>query len=138
MVGRTVTRREAGLIEVELAKTISDRTDWRQLVSADAPPLDLEERAQSIREAHPHLAANWVREEPVTLHYPVLRYGVAERLNLVKTDDCVCSRLIGCKGSYLLFEHGVFNVASHSGFEVSVEVEDNPPRPEHDDQMSLF
>ena len=48
VVGRTVTRREAGLIEVELAQAISDRTDWRKLVSADAPPLDLVEKAQGI------------------------------------------------------------------------------------------
>ena len=35
------TRRDAGLAEVAIAAVLTDRTDWRRMLRADVPPLDL-------------------------------------------------------------------------------------------------
>jgi hypothetical protein len=50
--------------------------------------------------------------------------------NLDKTAQ-VEGKLIGIKGQYLIFDTGVLNVRSHSGYEVSIEgdygTENNSP-----------
>ena len=137
VIAETLTRRDAGLAEARLAQRISDRTDWRKLVSADAPPIDLAGWAARLRHLLGEDVAYVGDVEAITeLRYPVTRYPPVERLNL--TEGGFCSRLIGCKGSYLLFEHGVFNAAEHVGFEVAFELVDNPPAPPADEQLALF
>ena len=131
------TRREAGLIEVALAQHVSDRADWRKLVQGDAPPIDLRARAESLKSSVAIPCGEWSIGEVTALTYPVDGYGPAEQLQLSAESPRFTSRLLGCKGSYLLFEHGAFNVSAHRGFEVRVQVVDNPPPPERV-QLNLF
>ncbi len=133
------TRREAGLIEATIARQVSDRADWRKLVAADAPPLDLLALAAQLREQVMLPCGAWVEEGSVeTLRYPVLRYGLVEQVQLQGRSAPFTSRLLGCKGSYLLFEHGAFNVAAHAGYEVAVSEVRDPPPPEGGEQFDLF
>ncbi len=138
VICHTDTRRDAGIIEAALARSMSDRTDWRRLVSADAPLLDLAAEADRVRRSFELPVGSWVVSEVNQLSYPIQRYGRVEQLRLSSEDRTICSTLLGCKGSYLLFEHGVFNVSAHSGFEVSVRVVDNPPDAPGNTQLDLF
>ncbi len=139
VVCTAATRRDAGLIEAAIARHVSDRADWRKLVAADAPLLDLPALAAELRERLALPCGTWVDDGYVNaLTYPVLRYGLVEQVQLQGRNTPFTSRLLGCKGSYLLFEHGAFNVSAHAGFEVRVQAVDDPPPPLGGEQTSLF
>ena len=117
------TRHLAGVLETRLACLISDRTDWRALLRGVAPAVDLPALGQALRRRLEELpdGVSWQPEQSVTtLDYPVLSYP--QRLQRLRLDrhPVVAGRLLGVKGQYLLFEHGVFNVRWHRAFEVRV------------------
>jgi hypothetical protein len=59
--------------------------------------------------------------EIIKIKYPVDRYPEKiTSFNLDKTPE-IRGRLIGIKGQYLIFDTGVFNVRSHSGYEITLE-----------------
>ena len=137
VICHAATRREAGLIEVALAQHVSDRADWRKLVQGDAPPIDLPARAEGLKRTVEIPCGEWRIGKPMTLSYPIDGYGSVKQLQLSEASPGFVSRLLGCKGSYLLFEHGAFNVSAHQGFEVRLQVVDNPSPPERV-QLNLF
>jgi hypothetical protein len=125
VIARTASRHLAGVVEAQLAQLISDRTDWRLLLQGDRPPVDLPALRDRLMERLGRLPEGvaWQTAEPVvTLSYPVLAYP--RQLLRLRLDrhPVVAGRLLGAKGQYLLFEHGVFNVRWHRAFEVSVGV----------------
>lgn len=127
LVARVATRHGAGLLEAALARRISDRTDWRALLSGDAPVVNLPELRDSLRPDDAALppGAHWLDQETArSLRYPVL--GYPRRLDRFRLDrdSLVSGRLLGVKGQYLLFEHGVFAVRGHRGRQVRVTVLD--------------
>jgi hypothetical protein len=65
-----------------------------------------------------------VLDEPeYRFQYPVQQYPEkVSSLGFDKTPE-VKSKLLGIKGQYLIFEAGVLNVRSHSGYEVIIEDE---------------
>ena len=127
VIARAATRHLAGVLEDRLARRVSDRTDWRALLSRDANPIDLPGLKGLLRETAGPLPAGvaWVEDEPVTvLRYPVQSYPRRlMRLRLEETGT-VSGRLLGIKGQYLLFEHGVLNVRRHRSFHVQVRAAD--------------
>jgi hypothetical protein len=137
------SRRLAGLVEVALARHVSDRTDWQQLTRRDPQPLDLPAAARRLREALGGLPASvrWLESERCRrFAYPVSAYpalpaqlrapGPAEPAALSGT-------LLGVKGQYLLLSDGVFNVRRHAGYHVRVEL-GAEFRSEPADQLALF
>ncbi len=145
-VFRVKNRLHSGLLESALKKHVSDRTDWRRMLSGAAPPVDL--RAETTRilaaaatdlaelkAAHAAHGLDWERldEAPVSLSYPVagdlgpLRQpagldggGALSSLSFDKTAE-IAGRLHGIKGQYLLFDRGVINIRKFSGYEVIVQ-----------------
>jgi len=136
------TRQAAGLAEVRLAKLVGDRTDWRVLVSRDAPAVDLTALRDRLRDEVEGLpvGTSWQERQPEGLSYPLLRYPrkpVALRLD---ERPAVRGNLVGVKGQYLLFEHGAFNVRHHEAYHVRVTLwsEALPPGAGDDQQLELF
>ena len=129
-IARTDTRRAAGELEALLAERVPDRTDWRTLVTGGSSPADLAAVADRLRDrirprGEEVAGARWLDErEPMEFQYPVTRYSRrAVRLTLGDgADRVVEGRLRGIVGQYLLFDHGAFNVAGHTGGAVRVEV----------------
>jgi len=78
----------------------------------------------------------------VSLDYPLLAYPQRlTRFDLERVGT-VAGRLLGIKGQYLLFEHGVLNVRRHRAYHVRVSVFD-PADPlqstlPRQSQMELF
>jgi hypothetical protein len=123
ILAKADTRKAAGELEAELAKSIGDRSQWRALVSQNAPLIDLDEAAAKARALIPEPGGGvrYVESDEdtkaIALNYPVEQWPPVERLNFKKSDR-VSGVLRGIKGQYLLFDTGVFNVREHTGFEV--------------------
>lgn len=86
----------------------------------------LEWREKLLAELAPELAKfEYTLLEPKVLNfnYPVERYlEKINSFNLEKTPE-IHSKLLGVKGQYLIFEDGVLNVRSHTGYEVTIEAQ---------------
>ena len=129
-------RRQAGLVEVMLAKVMADKTNWRALLRGASPVIDLAEIAQQIRSQYGDAIAQfqeqWGREaiqwvddvEPLTLNYPVAEYPHTIRSIDLEKCGSYTGTLRGIKGQYLLWEDGAINIRKYTGFDVSIEVRD--------------
>ncbi len=117
-LGETKSRYEAGLIEVALKEQVSDRTSWQKMLQEPkAFEGDLREEGRRLLTSLPR--GVFFTEDLSTVYsfsYPVLRYpeGI-KSLELIK-DTPLEGVLLGAKGQYLIFDHGVFSVRKYSGY----------------------
>lgn len=127
----TRSRHQAGCVEAALARYVSDRTNWRTLVSRDAAEIDLRALAASLRnDAAAELRAlevrfpnalTWVDDQlPLIFQYPVTAYTSPARGLALLPGAAVGGVLLGIKGQYLLFDSGVFNVRRHTSYHVEL------------------
>lgn len=124
-IARTPYRQLAGLIEVDLKRSLADRTDWRAMLRAVDPGqealLHLRDRCPELLDPGLH---EWLLpdEAPLVLRYPVLVHPAkVASVRLDKTPE-VDGRLVGIKGQYLIWEDGrVLNVRNHAGHHAEVE-----------------
>jgi hypothetical protein len=149
VVMRTRTRHQAGCVEAALKRFVADRTDSRALLRGDARELDLVSEWQMLRDATRTSLARAVApfggdvvEEvalaPSTFRYPIDAYPEEQpRLRLEPTRP-VSGRLLGAKGSYLLFDTGVFNVREHTSYHVALSRCAHTPEPVRSNQLRLF
>ena len=119
VIAEVPNRRLSGLIEVELKKVISDRTNWRKMLSGSPSFIDLNKQ-YSICSAHIPNDLNQflIRDNKVIeINYPVLVYPKKiVSTNLQKTST-IEGELLGIKGQYLMLDNDrVFNVRSHQGY----------------------
>lgn len=119
------TRKEAGELEMDIAKTMPDKTDWRKLVQGVTSEVDLLALAKSVAgELAPRWQTHLLSEHTLhTFRYPVLpdRIPKAKSFSLDKTPT-VSGVLIGVRGQYLLFEEGVLQMRKHAGLLCEVKV----------------
>jgi hypothetical protein len=140
VIAEADSRRAAGLAEVTIARRLPDRTDWRKMLRADVPELDLAGAAAGIREEVSLPAGvRWATaQQIVRLSYPIeSRASPVQTLKL--TDATVSGNLLGMKGQYLLLTGGAFNVRQHAGYRVTVRL--GAPRAAdggQGDQLGLF
>lgn len=122
---RTTNRYEAGMIEVELKKYLSDKTNWRKMLADDHESLkDLNEFYSQIRERIPAEYQGMALENPevVKIDYPYASPGKIKSINLEKQPKFE-GVLKGIKGQYLSFEDGsVMNVRSHEGYTLCLSI----------------
>jgi hypothetical protein len=125
ILAKTPNRYLAGTIEVALKSILSDRTNWRKMLTGEAFPIDLLSEKDRIAELLPFDMQNYLDfdDNVVQIDYPVNKYPLkVKSINLDKTAD-VSGILTGIKGQYLIFDDGrVFNVRRHGGYKVEVEV----------------
>lgn len=126
-------RYQSGRIETLFKKHISDRTDWRRMLKAEAERMDLmahrDTLKASIGEELAHLRSEFGEQairplndvETVSIAYPVQSYPTAVKaLNLDKTP-AVAGILCGIKGQYLILDTGVLNIRKFAGYRVTFE-----------------
>jgi hypothetical protein len=147
VVADASTRHLAGVVEATLARLVSDRTDWRALLREDAAPVDLAALRDRLRTRIGPLpdGVSWRDDgRTASMSFPVASYPA--RLERLTLDDHgrIAGKLVGIKGQYLLFEHGVLNVRRHRGYHVRARRSDGPfepapaPADTNDSQMELF
>jgi hypothetical protein len=115
----------SGLIEVLFKKYVADKTDWRKMLKGSAEEVNLQEwKLKLLNLVSEELKGHdyKVLDEPEhRFEYPVLVYPEKIlSINLEKVPE-IKSKLLGIKGQYLIFECGVLNVRSHSGYHVTIE-----------------
>ncbi len=129
------TRRISGLIEVVIAKLVSDKTNWRLMLSSRVENIDLmaeRERLlnQSVLQSGLINIQTEFGQDAVKLittpslyqfEYPVMAYP--EKIVSLSFDktDLISGTLMGIKGQYLIFDTGVINMRKHSGYKIEIE-----------------
>lgn len=115
----------AGITEVALKKHISDKTNWRKMLTNAITEVNLLKMKQLLKEHIPAEALPYFLEEiqETQIAFPVLKYPTkVNSLNLQKTPSYE-GILQGIKGQYLIFEDNtVFNIRSHEGFRVEISL----------------
>ena len=125
-------RLQSGLLEVAIKQHVSDRTDWRKMLKADAEPLDL----KAIRDDLMHQcsaeiatikgeqgaeAIQVLDEQVVDILYPISEYPEKiKSLNFDKQPE-IKGKLLGIKGQYLILDVGVLNIRKFSGYNIQVD-----------------
>ena len=135
------SRFQSGLIEIEIAKLISDKTNWRKMLKNEVESMDLiaewkkllpevQDKIDEIAKRFDKTQSN--NDQPsknieilsdqkiVEIEYPVLKYPEkVTSLNFDKTPF-ISGTLQGIKGQYLIFDIGVINIRKFSGYQVEI------------------
>ncbi|WP_432743517.1 DUF2797 domain-containing protein [Methylobacter sp. G7] len=120
----------SGLVEIAIAKHVSDKTSWQQMLKMKAEPVDLMVKRDELMAVCAVELADisqrfgvdaielLVDASPVDIHFPVDSYPVkVKSFNLDKSPE-VSGVLHGIKGQYLLLDTGVINIRKFAGYEV--------------------
>jgi len=115
----------AGITEVALKNHVSDKTNWRKMLTNDILDLNLEEEREKLKEFIPEEAREYyiANNKETEIKFPVKQFPEkVKSLNLVK-NPFYEGVLKGIKGQYLMFEDGtVFNVRGNEGLVVELKV----------------
>ena len=131
---RVKTRYQSGLVEVLFKQHISDRTDWRKMLKAEAEPLALAEQRQQlfdicdteINKLKQQFGDDEIQslhaENQVEITYPIQQYPQkVTSLNFDKTP-IIKGTLKGIKGQYLILDTGVLNLRKFTGYQLQMVV----------------
>ncbi|MFV8226244.1 DUF2797 domain-containing protein [Christiangramia aquimixticola] len=115
----------AGITEVALKDHVSDKTNYRKMLTNDVVDLNLAEVREKLSTYIPEEAKEYylANNKETEIKFPVLKYPEkVKTLNLSKSPFYE-GKLQGIKGQYLLFEDGTaFNVRGHEGFVVELNI----------------
>ena len=123
LLAETPNRRLAGLIEIELKKHVSDKTNWRKMLSGDPPELELgDQKKHYLKYIPDDLKQFIISDDNITeLKYPVLTYPKKVKSLRFQKQTIIEGKLLGIKGQYLLLEQDqVFNVRAHQGYLIDI------------------
>jgi hypothetical protein len=124
------SRYVSGLVEIAIARHVSDKTSWQQMLKSKAEPIDLvakrdelisvckEELDEITRRFGPKALELLADEPTVDIHFPVDSYPVKVKSFNFDKDAEVSGVLHGIKGQYLLLDTGVINIRKFTGYEV--------------------
>ena len=115
----------AGITEVALKDHVSDKTNWRKMLTNDITDLNLEEEREKLKDFIPEEAKEYyiANNKETEIKFPVQQFPEkVKSLNLVK-NPFYEGVLKGIKGQYLIFEDGtVFHIRSNEGLVVEMKV----------------
>lgn len=115
----------AGIAEVALKDHLSDKTNWRKMLTNDVKDENLVEWRNKLRSYLPEEVTEYFIDRNTETHmeFPVLRYPEkVKSLSLDKTPSYT-GVLKGIKGQYLIFEDNtVFNIRGSEGYYVGLGV----------------
>ncbi|RHX79137.1 DUF2797 domain-containing protein [Leptospira yasudae] len=122
------SRRDAGIIEKELSKVLSDRTTWQKMVAGDPESIDLAERKKEFLQKIEELDLDLdykvsPQETPTSIRYPVQAFPKKIQSLAPEKNPILEDVLTGIKGQYLLFQSGVINIRAYGGYETVLSVD---------------
>jgi hypothetical protein len=115
----------AGITEVALKEHVSDKTNWRKMLTNDIEDQDLVAWRNKLKSYIPEEAKPYFIENntETNLEFPVLQFPKkVNSLSLDKTPDYQ-GILKGIKGQYLIFEDNtVFNIRGSEGYYIGLTI----------------
>ena len=115
----------AGITEVALKEHLSDKTNWRKMLTNEVIDQDLAAWRDKLKSHVPEEAGEYYlnNRTEIQLKFPVIQYPTkVKSLNLSKTPEFK-GTLKGIKGQYLIFEDNtVFNVRGNEGYFVALTI----------------
>lgn len=133
IIMKVASRYQAGLIEVKFAEKISDKTNWRKMLTNQSGQIDLESARDKLFSELSvdiqNIASQFdfgdiemlTTEKPLDIKFPVLQYPKKiNSYNLDKTPEFT-DILQGIKGQYLIFENGVINLRKYTAYELEIK-----------------
>ncbi len=122
---RVEDRLTSGLIEKEISKSLSDKTNWRKMLQNDVTEVDLEQERENIFEDFAdildHFEAEDLDEEVIEIEYPVNEYPTKIKSLGFDKNPVIEGVLNGIKGQYLILDCGVLNMRKHQGYFITLE-----------------
>lgn len=120
-------RKTSGMIEAEIKKTMSDKTNWRKMLENVVPEIDLHEERERLYEEFGDLFDTYdaqdLDDDITEIRYPVLEYPTkVKSLSFEKTPK-IEGVLMGIKGQYLIFDIGVINMRKYQGYYINLSCE---------------
>ncbi|MDD9157812.1 DUF2797 domain-containing protein [Aliivibrio sp. S4TY2] len=130
-IAKVKNRLISGLVEIELAKLIADKTNWRTLLKGNNEPLALKEAAlellpkveeaiAKIQTEHGADSVELLDENILDIAFPVNEFPTKIVSHNFDKNPEVTGVLNGIKGQYLLFDTGVINIRKFGSYEVTV------------------
>tara|TARA_R110000868_G_scaffold117600_15_gene312610 strand:+ start:106206 stop:107009 length:804 start_codon:yes stop_codon:yes gene_type:complete len=115
-------RKTAGLIEVEIAKEFSDRTDWRKMLKGELDEGDFDlpflrdQVFETFGDVIDDFSADDLESDIVSINYPILE--LPKKVTSLSFDKkpLIEGTLQGIKGQYLILDTGVLNMRKHQGY----------------------
>ena len=131
LIFKVSTRQLSGLIEVELAKLIADKTNWQAMLKANGADIDLKQRAaELIPQIEPilhQLAMQYgdykierLDSDIQSIDFPVTQFPTKVKSHNFDKEPVVEGVLQGIKGQYLIFDNGVINIRKFGSYEVTL------------------
>lgn len=130
---RVKERLLSGLVEIEIAKHIGDKTNWRTMLKGKPDNLDLvamqsevmdlvKEPLAAIQEKYGIQAVQALAPNPIEIAYPVTQYPTKiKSINLDK-EPVFEGTLMGIKGQYLLLDQDrVINMRKYTAYSLSLQ-----------------
>jgi hypothetical protein len=122
-LGQVNTRKRSGTVEIELAKSFSDKSNWRKLLTEMTPSENFEtmfDKAQKIAQTHAFFEPS--QFEPTHINYPIDEHPPkAISHNLLKNPQ-LSGKILGIRGQYIITDQGALNIRKHQGFEVNIKI----------------
>jgi len=127
---RFKTRHLSGVMEEEISKVVSDKTNWRKLIAGEiddhTPLIDVKEQIfDQFGDVIDSLEGEEMEEKPYHFSYPMMKTEESEMrpkiagLDLEKNPKLE-SVLLGIRGQYLLFPEGALNIRKHQGYHLQL------------------
>ena len=117
-------RLTSGKIETEIAKSMKDKTNWRNMLKNVYVDKDLVKEKKKVLKDYKELlekhSAVIADDEVYEFNYPVEVYP--EKVSSFNFDKnpMIEATLMGIKGQYLIFDSGVINIRKFQGYEVEL------------------
>ena len=128
VLARVPERLVAGRIEVALKELVSDKTNWRHLLTGKGEEVDLLQAYRELKTAlEPELQQYLLSEEEAAsslteMSYPVHEYlAKASTWNLDKLPE-ITGVLQGVRGQYLFIGGKGVNIRKYQGYEVTLSI----------------
>jgi hypothetical protein len=133
---KVASRYLAGLIEVTLAKHVSDKTSWQKMLKSQPEAIDLiaqrdlllalcEAELTQIKQQFAPDAIELLSNEPIIdIAFPIQHYpNKLKSFNFDQQPEAA-GVLQGIKGQYLLLDTGVLNIRKFAGYELEFLFDD--------------
>lgn len=123
-LGEVKNRLTSGLVEVEIAKEMADKTNWRNMLKNNYPEVDLLKAKKDVWKKFAPLLKKYevktLEDDIFEFNYPVEQYPEkVSSYNFDKKPE-IKDTLMGIKGQYLIFKKGVINMRKFQGYEIEM------------------